>query len=574
MAYLVRRLLENSSNEGFLASRFTLGKSADELLQNPADLSRKTVKEQPVTRSFLNFPHLDFARHEVRIAFSTALKKVSSRLGRKWPLVIGGEPVKTRDTIPSLNPADPSIIIGTVSKGEPRHAALAIEAARATAPQWARTNPAERARIIDRTADLIEEKRYELAALEVLEAGKNWSEADADVAEAVDFCRFYACEMRRLASPVLTQDIPGEENLQHWLPRGVGVVIAPWNFPLAILCGMTVAALVTGNTVVMKPAEQTPVLGARLMQIFSEAGIPPGVLNLVTGLGDVGATLAENPGTDFVAFTGSKEVGLKIWKTTGHTDTKQRNLKKAICEMGGKNALIVDSDADFDEAIPGVIHSAFGYQGQKCSALSRLILLDGIYEPFLERLVEATADLPIGNPAFPWALLGPMINKEAVKNCRQYIEIGKSEARLLHEGKAPPGNGYFIAPVIFSDVPASARIFREEIFGPVLSVSRARTIEEAIALANDTEFALTGGIYSRSPSHIEKAKAEVMVGNFYINRNITGSIVERQPFGGFLMSGGGTKAGGQEYLTHFMFPRVTTENRLRHGFAPPEDLQE
>lgn len=576
MAYLVRRLLENSSNEGFLVARFAHGENAEKLLRDPAKSEEPAKgllrKEPPGRARFQNLPHLDFTKAEARSRFHQALETVRKQLGQTWPLIIGGKAVRTREAFPSLNPADPSVLIGRAARAGTAEAGQAIRAARQAFPAWARVPPNERAEFIHRTADLMEERRFELAALEVFEAGKNWIEADADVAEAIDFCRFYASEMRRLGRAILTQDIPGEENLQHWLPRGAGVVIAPWNFPLAILCGMTAAALVTGNTVIMKPAEQTPILGAQLMQIFAEAGIPDGVLNLMTGFGDSGAFLASHPGIDFIAFTGSKEVGLEIWKNAGETRPGQRNLKKAVCEMGGKNALIVDADADLDEAIPAILYSAFGYQGQKCSALSRLIVLDEIYQPLLARLVPATANLRMGDPVQPGVMLGPVIDESARDKCNRYIEIGKQEARLVFQGKTPPDPGFFVAPAIFADVPPNARIAREEIFGPVLSVLRARTFDEAIALANDSEFALTGGICSRSPARIERAKAEVMVGNFYINRTITGAIVERQPFGGFHMSGSGTKAGGRDYLTHFMVPRVISENRLRHGFAPPEDL--
>ena len=401
-------------------------------------------------------------------------------------------------------------------------------------------------------------------------------EADGDIAEAIDFCDFYAAEMRQLGRAQATFAVPGENSFQEYVPRGVGLVIAPWNFPLAILCGMTVAALVSGNTVVMKPAEQSSITAARFMDLAQRAGLPPGVLNLLTGLGEeVGEFLVNHPKIDFIAFTGSKEVGLKIWEAGGRTRPGQAQLKKVVCEMGGKNALIIDEDADLDEAVIGALYSAFGYQGQKCSALSRLIVLEACYDRFVERLVEATSNLKVGFPEEPATLVGPVVDAEAHERIQRYVALGKQESRLAFEGKTPEGSsGYFVGPTIFAEVPHDARIAREEIFGPVLAVLKAKDLDEAIRLANDTEFALTGGLYSRSPANIERVKRELVVGNLYINRTITGAIVARHPFGGYKMSGGGTKAGGRDYLLNFVFPRVVTENVLRRGFAPVEEGQE
>ena len=352
----------------------------------------------------------------------------------------------------------------------------------------------------------------------MLEVGKPWIEADADIAEAIDFCMFYAAEMRRMAAPERTAPVPGEDSFQAYLPRGVAVVIAPWNFPLAILCGMTAAALVTGNAVIMKPAEQSGAVAARLMEIAARAGVPAGVLNLVSGLGEeVGERLVNHPQVDLIAFTGSKEVGLKICEACGRTRPGQRQLKRMVCEMGGKNALIIDADADLDEAVLGAVYSAFGFQGQKCSALSRLIVLDEVYDRFVARLVEAVSDLKVGSPEEPSTLIGPVIDGAAQKKIAEYIALGKTEARLAFEGDAP-AEGYFIPPTIFVDVPPTARIAREEIFGPVLSVLKARDLDDALRIANDTEFALTGGFYSRSPANIERVKREFNVGNLYINR--------------------------------------------------------
>jgi RHH-type transcriptional regulator, proline utilization regulon repressor / proline dehydrogenase / delta 1-pyrroline-5-carboxylate dehydrogenase len=347
-------------------------------------------------------------------------------------------------------------------------------------------------------------------------------------------------------------------------------VIAPWNFPLAILCGMTSAALVTGNTVIMKPAEPSVVVGWRLMEIFREAGLPPGVLNFLPGPGgEIGATLVNHPQVAFIAFTGSKEVGLKIYEAAGRTHAGQASLKHIVCEMGGKNAMIIDSDADLDEAVLGALQSAFGYQGQKCSALSRLIVLEQNHDRVAGRLIEAARSLAVGAPEEPSTVIGPVISAEAQRKITSYIEVGKQEATLAFQGIAP-GDGYFVPPTIFANVSSKARIAQEEIFGPVLAVIRVATFDQALRVANDTEYALTGGIYSRSPAHIERAKNEFLVGNLYINRPITGALVGRHPFGGFKMSGAGTKAGGRDYLLHFLYPRVVTENTLRRGFAPQD----
>jgi RHH-type proline utilization regulon transcriptional repressor/proline dehydrogenase/delta 1-pyrroline-5-carboxylate dehydrogenase len=387
----------------------------------------------------------------------------------------------------------------------------------------------------------------------------------------MDFCLFYGQQMRLIGRPRLTQHVPGEESYQHYWPRGVALVIAPWNFPMAILCGMTSAALVTGNTVIIKPAEQSAVIGARLMDIFDEAGLPPGVLNFLPGKGSViGAHLVDHKDVDLIAFTGSREVGLRIWESAGQTRPGQRQLKHVVCEMGGKNAVIIDSDADLDEAIVDCIYSAFGYQGQKCSALSRLIVLEENYRRVMQRLLSAAASLRVGNPEEPGITVGPVIDEAAYRRIQEYIAIGRSEATLAFQRGDVPPQGYFVPPTIFVDVTPEMRIAREEIFGPVLSVIRVRDLDQAIEVANGTDYALTAGFFSRSPGNIERAKAEIVAGNVYINRSCTGAVVGRHPFGGFKMSGGGTKAGGADYLLQFLLPRVVTENITRHGFAPEE----
>jgi len=431
----------------------------------------------------------------------------------------------------------------------------------------------ERARRFNRLGDLMRRHKSGLTALLILEAGKNWSEADGDVEEAIDFCHFNAAVMRDLGRPRPTQIVAGETNFQHSWPRGVGIVVSPWNFPLAILTGMMSAAVVAGNAVILKPSDQTTVIAAALMDLVAEAGFPPGVVNLITGRGsEIGAHLIAHPRLDFVAFTGSMEVGLNIWEVAGRTPSGQSNLKKVVCEMGGKNALIVDSDADLDEAVAGTLQSAFGYNGQKCSALSRLIVLSENHDKFVDRLIAATASLRVGPPEDPGNLIGPVIDRSAQHRILAAIEAGKQEAMLAWQGPVPDDpNACFVPPTIFTDVPPTSQLFREELFGPVLSITRANDFDDALALANDCAFALTGGLYSRSPVNIERAKTELVCGNLYINRGITGAIVGRQPFGGFKMSGGGTKAGGLEYLQNFLVPRTITENCLRRGFAPVEE---
>lgn len=575
MAYLVRRLLENTSNEGFLANKFGKGTSRADLLKNPVDVPLDPVEavSSPERKTFQNEPLIDFTIPVERKRIAEAIKKLRSELGQHHAIVINNHPIKTREWLPSLNPADQSEVIGYAAQAEVKEADQALDAARTAQPKWARVTPADRAVFLEQMAALMRRDKAELCALEILEAGKNWSEADADVAEAIDFCTFYASVMRELGKPQRTQAVAGETNFQHWVPRGVGIVIAPWNFPLAILTGMTTAAIVAGNAVIIKPSDQTPVIGARLMDLCIEAGLPPGVVNLLTGPGGtVGAHLVAHPEVDFIAFTGSKEVGLKIWESAGRTLPGQKNLKKVVCEMGGKNCLIVDSDADMDEAVLGCMSSAFGYQGQKCSALSRLIVLQDNYDKFVARLVAAAGSMRVGPAEVPGNMVGPVISREAQQRILGVIEAGKKEAKLAWQGSVPQvSNANYVPPTIFIDVPATSRLFREEIFGPVLAVSRVRDFDEALTLANDSEFALTGGCYSRSPANIARVKAELICGNLYINRPITGAVVERQPFGGFRMSGGGTKAGGREYLQNFLIPRVITENCLRRGFAPADE---
>jgi RHH-type proline utilization regulon transcriptional repressor/proline dehydrogenase/delta 1-pyrroline-5-carboxylate dehydrogenase len=576
MAYLVRRLLENTSNEGFLRAKDADGAAQGVLLRNPAGLlARGPVPSSPQPPAFRNAPNTDFNLESNRARMVSALGAAAGGLGRRHPIVIAGRRISDREWIASTNPARPSQVVGFWARATEADADAAVAAARAAWPKWAARPVPERAAILERAAEIIEARRFELGALEVLEAGKPWVEADADISEAVDFCRYYASEIRGLGRPRVTQEVPGEHDHQLWVPRGVGVSIAPWNFPLAILCGLTVAPLVAGNAVIMKPAEQTTVIAAAFMDILTEAGVPAGVLNFVPGRGeDVGARLVAHPGIDFVAFTGSRSVGCRIWETAGMTLPGQANLKKVVCEMGGKNALIIDNDADLDEAIPAALYSAFGFSGQKCSALSRLIVLDEVHDRFVERFVAACASVPVGDPADPGTVVGPVIDGEARDKILGMIEAGKAEARLAFQSRIPGGldaAGTYVPATVFTEVPPAARIAREEIFGPVVSILRAGDLDEAFRIAMDVDYALTGGLFSRSPSALERARREFRVGNLYLNRGITGAIVERHPFGGFGMSGGGSKAGGKGYLENFLFPRAVAENVMRRGFTPPPE---
>ncbi|MBP8255682.1 MAG: proline dehydrogenase family protein [Opitutaceae bacterium] len=602
MAYLVRRLLENTSNEGFLRQHSRGDVSLDRLIENPlatlthppagndgsrtgshsvpgrldASDDRKTVSQDPASLpAFHNEPNADFSKPEIRTRQRAALEHLRMRLGGRCPLVIGGKKRQTAEYVPSTNPAQPSQVLGHWACAAVADADAAVAAGRSAFPAWRDTPVGERAAIIERAADLLAKRRFELNALAIMEAGKPWAEADADVSEAIDFCRYYAREMRLLDRTVVTQSVAGERCVQRWTPRGCGVVIAPWNFPLAILCGMTVAPVVAGNTVIMKPAEQTSLIASAWMDVLSEAGVPAGVVNLLTGRGeDVGAHLVSHPQIDFVAFTGSRPVGLQIWETASRTHPKQINIKRVVCEMGGKNALIIDNDADLDEAIPAALSSAFGFTGQKCSALSRLLVLEEIYDEFVRRLLGAAGAIPVGDPAEPATVIGPVIDGDAQRKILRYIEQGRGEAQLAWQATLPPelaaSGGWYVPPAIFTDVRPDAVIAREEIFGPVLAVIKVRDLDEAISVANDSDYALTGGLFSRSPSALERVERELMVGNVYLNRGITGAIVERHPFGGFKMSGGGTKAGGLGYLENFLFPRAIAENILRRGFTPSE----
>ncbi|MFM6037108.1 MAG: L-glutamate gamma-semialdehyde dehydrogenase [Sphaerospermopsis kisseleviana] len=570
MAYLIRRLLENTANSSFLRQNLE-NKPVDELLAPPIiDFSHaKSQSRKEEKEGFVGVADTDYAEEEKRRVSQVAFQNVRQQLGRTYLPLINGEFVNTTTFVDSLNPSNFGEVVGKVGLISVEQAEEAMKAAKAAFPGWKKTPVKQRADILRKAAELMEERRAELSAWIVLEVGKPVKEADGEVSEAIDFCLYYADEMERLDQGVI-YDVAGETNRYIYQPKGIAVVISPWNFPLAIACGMTVAALVSGNCTLLKPAETSSVITSKLTEILIEAGIPKGVFQYVPGKGSqVGAYLVNHPDTHVIAFTGSQEVGCRIYAEAAILKPGQKHLKKVIAEMGGKNAIIVDESADLDQAVVGVVQSAFGYSGQKCSACSRVIVLQPIYDAFVERLVEATKSLNIGEADLPSTQVGPVIDGNARDRILEYIEIGKKEAILALELSAP-NQGYFIGPVIFSQVPPDGVIAQQEIFGPVLSVIRAKDFTEALEIANSTNYALTGGIYSRTPSHIEQAQAELEVGNLYINRNITGAIVARQPFGGFKLSGVGSKAGGPDYLLQFLEPRSITENIQRQGFAPIE----
>ena len=596
MAYLVRRLLENTANESFLRQGFAENASEDVLLQSPLVIARsesdeatsKTWHEKEIASSdlrpprndvvnpqhmstsaqFINEPDTDFTISTNRELMERAIENCRKDLGKRYSLIINGKKIETKEWGYSINPSNPNEIVGKFAKAETSHAEDAIKAANNSFNAWQDTPIQKRAEILFDAAKIMRKKRFDLAALMVLEEGKPWREADGDVSEAVDFLNYYALEAKKLFTPEKLLSPSGEENYSIYQPRGVAAIISPWNFPLAILTGMSSAALACGNPVILKPAKQASIIAAKYMEILEEAGLPPGVCNYLPGDGrTIGNYLVEHKDISIIAFTGSMEVGLQINKSAQEVKPGQDFVKKVICEMGGKNAIIVDGDADLDEAVKGVIYSAFGYAGQKCSAASRVIVVKEAYDHFLERLLEAAKSIKTRNPEDPSSYLGPVIDKSAFENTKKYIEIGKQEGRML-TGIEEYSGGYFISPTIFADVKPGARIAQEEIFAPVLAVIKANDFNEAINIANGVRFALTGGLFSRSPGNIQTSKEKFKVGNLYINRGCTGAKVGRQPFGGFKMSGIGSKAGGKDYLLQFVEPRVITENTMRRGFAP------
>ena len=509
---------------------------------------------------FRNEPLTDFSVPAHREAFASALKKVESPLPITGSNRIGGERVGAAKTFESVNPSRKSQVVGRFPEGTAEDANRAVDAAAKAFETWGRTAPRERWELLIRIAKILRDRKHEFSAMMVLEESKSWPEADGDTAEAIDFCEFYAREMERLTQPQPLTPYPGEKNQLEYLPLGVCAVIPPWNFPLAILAGMTTAALVTGNTVVLKPSSDSPAIATMFLDAAEEAGVPPGVLNFVTGGGaTVGNAFVENPKTRMVAFTGSREVGIEISEKAGRVPKGQIWIKRAILEMGGKDFILVDETADLEEAAKGVVAAAFGFQGQKCSACSRLIVHEKVHDELLAKVVEKTKRLKVGDASDPDTQVGAVINERAQKRILGYVEGARQEGRVVAGGEAGPAEGFFVMPTIVDGVKPGSKIEQEEIFGPVLAVIPVASFEEGVRVANDTEYGLTGALYSRDRDRLERGKRELFVGNLYLNRKCTGALVGVHPFGGFNMSGTDSKAGGREYLYLFTQAKAISE---------------
>ncbi|NMP23616.1 L-glutamate gamma-semialdehyde dehydrogenase [Sulfobacillus harzensis] len=505
-------------------------------------------------------PLTDFTQEANRRQMEEALAYVKAHLGQTYSLLIGGVHQATPEEIVSINPGNPEQVVGRVAKATKEHIDEALKVGWEAFREWKRVPGPARARYLFKAAAIMRRRKFELSAWEVYEAGKTWAEADGDVAEAIDFLEYYGRQMQRLSGPVPTTPLPGEEDVAFYVPLGVGAVIPPWNFPLAILTGMSSSAMVAGNPILLKPASPTPVIAAKFVEIMEEAGIPAGVLNFVPGDGGViGDHLVTHPLTRFVSFTGSKEVGLRINRLAAEHQNGQRWIKRVVAEMGGKDAVIVDETADLEAAALGIVQSAFGFQGQKCSACSRAIVVDSVYDQVLNRVLELTRELNVGPAEDYQNQMGPVIDERAFKKIQTYIDWGREHAKLVAGGGAPRDKGYYLEPTIFSEVAPGSKLEQEEIFGPVLSFVRARDFDQALEIANDTEFGLTGSVYSKRRDRIERAAEEFEVGNLYINRKCTGAVVGSHPFGGFNMSGTDSKTGSPDYLLLFMQMKAVAE---------------
>jgi 1-pyrroline-5-carboxylate dehydrogenase len=510
---------------------------------------------------FKNEPLSDFKNNPEQFRrMKEAIEQVRRELGREYDLVIGGERVKTASKLISYDPSQKDRVVGVFSKADAALADRAIRTADEVFSTWSRTPAEERAQLLLRTGKILRERKYYYAAWLVYEVGKSWPEADADVAESIDFTDFYSREMLRLDQPQRLTPVPGEKNYLRYIPLGVGAVIPPWNFPMAILAGMTLASIVAGNTVVLKPSSDSPAVGYKFFEALEQAGMPAGVVNFCPCPGgSVGDVLVGHPQTRYVAFTGSKDVGLHINELAAKTASGQVWIKRVVAEMGGKDSIVVDSEADLEAAVEGVTIAAFGYQGQKCSACSRAIVDEKVYDAFLEKLKVRVEKIKVGPPTDPETFMGPVINASSKKSIQEYIEIGKQEGRLITGGGEAPGSGYFLQPTVIADVPPKARIAQEEIFGPVLAVIKAKDYDEAMEIANNTEYGLTGAVYTKNRRKLEKAAEEFFVGNLYLNRKCTGALVGAHPFGGFNMSGTDSKGGGQDYLLLFTQAKTIAE---------------
>ncbi|MBS0170785.1 MAG: proline dehydrogenase family protein [Nitrospira sp.] len=575
MAYLVRRLLENTSNESFLRKEYVESQPLSLLLSPPGVVPNDTASVGPPSRDgahpaaaeFVNEPISDFSRTAVRQAMAAALDHRRTHLSLRLDVADVAMHPPTGPDLSSFNPSRPDQLVAAVRSYQPADVASLVKVAEAHAGAWKERTVAERVAVMRQAARLMRAQRWDLAAWEVFEEGKPWREADADIAEAIDFLEYYAREMERLDPPPRLGRYLGELNELYWSARGLTAVIAPWNFPLAIPTGMVAAALVAGNPVLFKPSERASAIGYQLVRILREAGVPNGVLQYVPGGPELGHELVASAAVKTIAFTGSKDVGLGIMQAAAAQQPRQRFVKRVIAEMGGKNAIIVDETADLDEAVTGVVQSFTGYAGQKCSACSRVIVSDRIHDAFLDRLGDAVMSLRIGTADDPATQVGPVIDARAKRRILEYIEIGRREGRVVVD-RSTEGPGYSVGPVVIADIEPTHRLAQEEIFGPVLAVMRAASFEQALHLANGTAYALTGGLYSRSPRHIAQAREQFDVGNLYINRAITGALVGRQPFGGHRLSGVGAKAGGEDYVKQFLVARVVSEQTLRRGFVP------
>ncbi|WP_202080140.1 L-glutamate gamma-semialdehyde dehydrogenase [Caldalkalibacillus salinus] len=505
-------------------------------------------------------PFTDFKVDENRVAFEEALKQVESELGKEYPLIINGERVSTEDKIISRNPSNKEEIIGVVSKADQQLAEKAIVSADEVFQSWRKVDPEERAKILVRAAAIVRRRKHEFSAWLVKEAGKPWKEADADTAEAIDFMEYYARQMVALKDGKVVNSREGELNRYIYTPTGVTVTISPWNFAFAIMAGTTVAPMVTGNTVLLKPASTTPVVSAKFVEVLEQAGMPKGVVNYVPGSGsEVGDYLVDHPKTSLITFTGSRDVGVRLYERAAKVQEGQNHLKRVIVEMGGKDTVVVDKEADLDLAAESIVVSAFGFSGQKCSAGSRAVVHEDVYDEVLEKVAKITKELSVGEPVSRDVYMGPVIDDAAYKKIMGYIDIGKNEGRLVAGGEGDDSKGYFIQPTVFADLDPEARIMQEEIFGPVVAFSKAKDFDHAIDIANNTEYGLTGAVISQNSAHLEKAKHDFHVGNLYFNRNCTGAIVGYQPFGGFKMSGTDSKAGGPDYLILHMQAKTISE---------------
>ncbi len=564
IAYLIRRLMENTANTSVLRHAYLEHASLDELLA-PAPCARQPARREI---AFQNLPLRDFSKPATRENFQQELFSVRGEFDKAYPLRISGVRNESAEWLESVNPAAPSEKLGVVALANVRHAEQAVRNAVETFAAWRERSAETRIGLCRQAADLIEAKRNRLAAWQIFEVGKNWREADADVAEAADYFRYYALQMEALLGWQTTACFPAETNHLRYEPRGVAAIIAPWNFPLAILSGMTAAALAAGNVVIMKPASPAVLVAYQLRDLLLEAGFPPNVCQLLPGPGGtLGNHLVSHPDVHLIAFTGSREVGMGILRKAQEPALGQRHVKQVICELGGKNAVIVDDDADLDEAVRHILSSAFGYQGQKCSAASRVIAVGKVHDRLVERLSAALDSYDYGPPENPDFRFGPLISAGAVRRVQSYLAIGRREGRLYYLGRTPEP-GHYHPPAIFTNIESHHRLAREEIFGPILAILRADDFRQAVAMALDSDYALTAGVFSRHPAHLELARRQLRVGNLYLNRGITGARVGIQPFGGTRLSGTGIQAGGPDYLKQFLWTRTVTENTQRHGFVP------